>query len=127
MNLGGAIDQHINAMGIDDDPVSTIDLSALNQLFNNVLAPTFNPQQSTSTQQLPPMLLRRDRFYVLHQFEIVLRIHRFCKTRSVVKRRSDEIRLWRRRRRRGVASGIPSTAVAESSDIATSSEVAIGV
>jgi hypothetical protein len=57
MNLGGAIDQHINAMGIDDDPVSTIDLSALNQLFNNVLAPTFNPQQSTSTQQLPLMLL----------------------------------------------------------------------
>ena len=61
MNLGGVIDQHINAMGIDDDPVSTIDLSALNQLFNNVLAPTFSPQPLTSTQQLPPMLLQQQR------------------------------------------------------------------
>lgn len=50
MILGGAIDQHINAMGIDDDPVSTIGLSALNQLFNNVLAPPFIPQPSTSSQ-----------------------------------------------------------------------------
>lgn len=59
MNLGGAIDQHTKAMGIDDDPVSIIDLSALNQLFNNVLAPTFSHQRSTSTQQLPSMLLQQ--------------------------------------------------------------------
>ena len=59
MNMGEAIDQNINAMGIDDDPVSTIDLSALNQLFNNVLAPTFSPQPSTATKQLPPMLLQQ--------------------------------------------------------------------
>jgi hypothetical protein len=59
MNMGGAIDQNINAMGIDDDPVSTIDLSPLNQLFNNVLPPTFSPQPSTATKQLPPMLLQQ--------------------------------------------------------------------
>ena len=59
INLGGAIDQNINAMGIDDDPVSTIDLSVLNKLFNNVLAPTFCSQPSTSTKQLPPMLLQQ--------------------------------------------------------------------
>ena len=51
----------------------------------------------------------------------------FCKTRSIVKERVMNYEGGGDNEDGGVASGIPSTVVATSFDIATSSEVAIGV